>query len=91
MTTESNPDTHTGPERPLGMAASAGATPIRGKLQDVLERIEREMIVEALRASHGNKAQAARALGLTERVMGLRVRKLGLNPRDFRTGPQEGP
>ena len=54
-------------------------------LQDTLARVEREMIVMALRASRGNKARAARALGITERLMGLRVKKYGIDPKQFRT------
>jgi Nif-specific regulatory protein len=54
-------------------------------LQAALDNLEREMILEALRASGGNKAAAARALGVTERVMGLRVEKHGIDPKRFRT------
>jgi Nif-specific regulatory protein len=50
-----------------------------------LARVEREMILAALRASRGNKARAARALGISERLMGLRVKKYKINPRGFRT------
>ncbi len=56
-------------------------------LPTTLARVEREMIVEALRASKGNKAKAARALGISERLMGLRVKKHAIDPRDFRNGP----
>jgi len=54
-------------------------------LPTTLARVEREMIVIALRASRGNKARAARALGISERMMGLRVKKYEINPRQFRT------
>jgi Nif-specific regulatory protein len=30
-------------------------------------------------------AKAARALGISERLMGLRVKKVGVDPRRFRT------
>ncbi len=56
-----------------------------GNLQHTLARVEREMIIMALKASRGNKARAARALGISERLMGLRVKKYGINPRQFRT------
>ncbi len=65
-------------------AESDGRAPAKG-LQAALENLEREMIVEALRASDGNRAAAARALGITERVMGLRVEKYGIDARRFRT------
>ncbi len=53
-------------------------------LPDVVENIERDMIVEALRQSGGNMAEAARRLGITERVMGLRVKKYDLDPGKYR-------
>lgn len=56
------------------------------RLQETLDRIEREMIVDALKAARGNKAKAARLLGITERVMGLRVQKHGISPKDYRSG-----
>lgn len=55
-------------------------------LPTTLARVERERIVAALRASRGNKARAARALGISERLMGLRVKKYALDPRAFRAG-----
>ena len=55
-------------------------------LPTTLARVEREMIVVALRASRGNKARAARALGISERLMGLRVKKYDLDPKAFRAG-----
>lgn len=56
----------------------------KGTLDATLDAIERDMLVDALKASRGNKAKAARALGLTERLMGLRVAKHGLDPRRFK-------
>jgi Nif-specific regulatory protein len=53
-------------------------------LKSVLEGIERDLILTALRESHGNKAQAARSLGITERLMGLRVKRLGIDWRGLR-------
>jgi Nif-specific regulatory protein len=50
-----------------------------------LDDVEREMILDALRVHRGNMSKAAKALGLTDRMMGLRVRKHGVRPRDFRT------
>ncbi|NQT53608.1 sigma-54-dependent Fis family transcriptional regulator, partial [bacterium] len=55
-----------------------------GLLQSTLDNIERDLIADALKAARGNKAAAARALGLSERLMGLRVHKHGIDPRRFR-------
>ncbi|MGB2800876.1 MAG: helix-turn-helix domain-containing protein [Phycisphaerae bacterium] len=43
------------------------------------------MILDALKSSRGNMVKAARALGISERVMGLRVKRLGIAPKRFRT------
>jgi Nif-specific regulatory protein len=55
-------------------------------LHDALAAVEREMIIDALKAGRGIMARAARQLGITERTMGLRVRSLGIEPRRFRDG-----
>ncbi len=67
----------------LQIAESAGNDP-QSNMKGVLESMERELILDALKASKGNMAKAARELGLTERVMGLRAKKYGLDPRKFR-------
>ncbi len=69
---------------PTLQTAEATNTGIRQTLQAALERLEREMIVEALKNCRGNKARAAKELGVTERVMGLRVRYYDIDPRQFR-------
>jgi Nif-specific regulatory protein len=69
---------------PTLQTAEASNTPMKGTLDDCLARVEREMIVEALKVAKGNKAKAARELGITERLMGLRVNKYGINTREFR-------
>ena len=42
------------------------------------------MLIDSLKTSRGNMAEAARTLGLTERKMGLRVRKYGIDPRRYK-------
>jgi Nif-specific regulatory protein len=54
-------------------------------LEAALSRLEKELIVEALKISEGNMAAAARRLGITERQMGLRVHHYGINWRLYRT------
>jgi len=50
-----------------------------GPLNVQLGVLEKELIVDALKMRKGNRAAAARQLGLTERIMGLRVEKYGLS------------
>ncbi len=69
---------------PTLQTAEASNTVMKGKLEETLERVEREMIIEALKNAKGNKAKAARELGITERIMGLRVEKLGINPTQYK-------
>jgi Nif-specific regulatory protein len=53
-------------------------------LQARLDALEREIVLDALKESRGNMAEAARVLGVSERVMGLRVKKYGVDWRAFR-------
>ncbi|MEW6350680.1 MAG: nif-specific transcriptional activator NifA [Thermodesulfobacteriota bacterium] len=70
---------------PTLQTAEASNTHSSGALDATLATVERDMIVDALKAARGNKAKAARALGISERIMGLRVRRFGIDPRRFRT------
>lgn len=49
-----------------------------GHLKDRMEGFERELLIDALKAHRSNRAAAARALGISERVIGLRVRRYGI-------------
>jgi len=55
-----------------------------GTLKQTLDAVEREFIIEALKQARGNMAEAARVLGITERIMGLRVRRYGVDYKRFR-------
>ena len=70
---------------PTLQTAEASGTQIQGGLQDLLANYERELLLEALKMSRGNRAKAARSLGITERTMGLRVGRYGIDSRRFRT------
>jgi Nif-specific regulatory protein len=54
-------------------------------LEAALSRLEKELIIEALKFYDGNMAAAARQLGITERQMGLRVHHYGIKWRLYRT------
>ncbi len=55
-----------------------------GSLDARLNGIEYEMIVDCLKATHGNTTEAADQLGLTRRVLGLRMAKYNLDRKQFR-------
>lgn len=66
------------PEHCCVLPAHAATLPQR------VAELERSCIVEALTASGGHMGKAAKALGLTERIMGLRMRKYHLRYQSFR-------
>lgn len=70
---------------PTLQTAEATGTVVDSPLEASLESLERDMIIEALKNTRGNKAKAAKVLGLTERVMGLRVARYGIHPKQYRT------
>ena len=69
---------------PSLQTAEASGTAFRGRLAGSLAGVERELILEALKSYRGNMAKAARALGISERIMGLRVRKYDIDIWRFR-------
>jgi Nif-specific regulatory protein len=68
----------------LQSADSTGTGPA-STLDASLARLERELLVEALKICRGNAAAAARRLGVTERRMGLALHRFGIDWRRFRT------
>jgi len=69
---------------PTLQTAEATGTAPPNTLPAILDNVERELILDALKSARGNKAKAARILGISERLMGLRVRKHNIDPRRFR-------
>ncbi len=69
---------------PSLQTAEATGTAPRETLRVALDRVEKELLVEALRSSRGSMAAAAASLGITERIIGLRVRKFCIPFRRFR-------
>jgi len=70
---------------PVGPVSAAGAAQgIAGtddlSLRDTLDRIERSLILEAQRRSHGVRREAARLLGIDPRNLAYYFRKHGLDP-----------
>lgn len=53
-------------------------------LKDKITDLERAAIIEALRESNWVMAQAARKLGITERMIGYKIKKYGLRIKEVR-------
>ncbi len=70
--------THDLPFQECVDAEDSAAATAPGKLQDALENLERRMILEALDQAESNQSQAARLLGLSERMLRYKLKKHGL-------------
>jgi transcriptional regulator with GAF, ATPase, and Fis domain len=66
-------------DTPVRLREAAYATKAEaGSWRDERDRLEREQIVRALAAAAGNKAEAARALGIARSTLVSKLKKLGL-------------
>ena len=68
----------------LQTAEATGTGRVDEGLDATLDRIERDLLTDALKQARGNMAEAARALAISERKIGLRVRKHRIDYRRFR-------
>jgi Nif-specific regulatory protein len=53
-------------------------------LEESVKNFEKELLVDALKNSRGNMAEAARLLKSTERVVSYSVKRLGIKPKVYR-------
>ena len=60
---------------PTLQTADSSNTAETGGLTAALDKIECQLIIEALTTTKGNIAQAAKNLNITERMLGIRVKK----------------
>jgi transcriptional regulator with GAF, ATPase, and Fis domain len=65
-------------------ASAASSMSVVG-LKDAVERLEREMILGALRESGGNQTQAAKQLGITRQGLAQKMAKYGMRADDDST------
>ena len=64
--------------------AEISSTKPSGSLTTSLETLERDMIIDALKTSRGNRTEAARLLNSSERLIGLRVKKYGIDVSQYK-------
>jgi Nif-specific regulatory protein len=67
----------------LQTAEVTGTLP-RLSFEVAVQGYERDLIVDALKTTRGNRAKAARMLDTTERVIGYKIKKLGIEVARFR-------
>jgi Nif-specific regulatory protein len=72
---------HLPPSLQTGLTSN---TVYHGTLEKKLCQMEREIIIEAIKANEGKMSAAARELGITERIMALRIQKYNIDFRAYR-------
>ena len=68
---------------PTLQSAESSGTRMQGSLAARLAQFEREMLIEVLKETGGNCAEAAKLLSTTQRIFNYKVKKLGINPVRF--------
>jgi len=48
------------------------------------ENFEKELIIEALKATNGNRSKAAKYLDTSIRIINYKIEKYGINPKKFK-------
>lgn len=64
--------------------AATSKTMQKGTLDIILDKMEKQIIMDALIATKGNCTKAAEQLGITERMMGIRTKKYNIDPKRFK-------
>jgi len=69
---------------PTLQTAEVSGTLPGASLGDAVAAYEKDLILDALKTTRGNRARAARLLDTTERILAYKVRKYGVDPGRFR-------
>lgn len=69
---------------PTLQTAEASGTGASTPLAEAVEQFEKDLILDALKSSRGNRAKAARVLQSTERILGYKVRQYRIDCSRFR-------
>jgi Nif-specific regulatory protein len=69
--------------RPTLQTAEGSGTVTRLSLETAVESYERDIILDALKSTRGNRKKAAKLLDTTERIIGYKVKKYGIDTHRF--------
>ena len=69
---------------PSLQTADASGTVTRVSIRDAVAAYERDLILDALKTTRGNRAKAARLLDTTQRILNYKVRNYGIDVRRFK-------
>jgi Nif-specific regulatory protein len=70
---------------PTLQTAQASGTITTLSLSEAVGAYEKDIVIDALKTTRGNRAKAARLLGTTERIINYKVRKYAIDGDRFRT------
>ena len=59
-------------------------TEFKGTLTTILDSVEKDLIIDAIKSTKGNMTQTAKLLGISDRILGLRMKKFNLQFKDYR-------
>jgi Nif-specific regulatory protein len=68
---------------PTLQTAEGSGTVTRLSLETAVESYERDIILDALKSTRGNRKKAAKLLDTTERIIGYKVKKYGIDTHRF--------
>jgi Nif-specific regulatory protein len=71
---------------PSLQTADASGTVTRVSMREAVAAYERDLILDALKTTRGNRAKAARLLDTTQRILNYKVRNYGIDVRRFKGG-----
>jgi Nif-specific regulatory protein len=69
---------------PTLQTAKSSGTGHSGKLIDMVEKVEKQLIIDSLANNRGNVLQSARDLGISNRKLGLRIDKYDIDVARFK-------
>lgn len=69
---------------PTLQTALSSKTKSFGTLETIINKAEKQMILDTLVGTRGNLVKAAELLGITERMMGLRIKKYDIDAKRFK-------
>jgi Nif-specific regulatory protein len=73
---------------PTLQTAEVSGTLPRLDLTTAVDGYEKDLILDALKTSRGNRAKAARLLGTTERIVAYKVKKYEIDCARFKSEPR---
>ena len=68
---------------PTLQTAEGSGTVVQTSLAESVASFEKDILLDTLKTTRGNKAKAARLLATTERIVGYKVKKYGIDCRRF--------